>query len=80
MIQTFTSNDLVRHLYTEESLQEGEAFEKVLNLNEQWADCFEGYCSVKSALNKLSYDPSPESMDMIYCYSILSKIAMNTGF
>jgi hypothetical protein len=72
MMQTFTSDDLVRHLYTEESPQEGEALEAFLTTSEKTSDQFDQFCSIKKALNTLNLEPSIKSINLILCYSELS--------
>jgi hypothetical protein len=78
MMQTFTSNDLILHLYTEESQNEGMALEDLLLKSEQMAHNFDEFCLVKTALNSLSYDPSSMSIQSVLSYSVLSRFASST--
>jgi hypothetical protein len=73
MIQTFTQNDLVRHLYTEESPQQGEAVDAFISSSEKMTHNFDDFCLIKAALNHIHLEPSPESVNSILCYSALSK-------
>jgi|GEM_PF-769649 len=77
MMQTFTQNDLVRHLYTEESPQQGEAVNAFISSSEQIAHNFDDFCLVKAALNHIHLEPSLDSVNSILCYSELSKFTQN---
>jgi hypothetical protein len=76
MMQTFTQDDLVRHLYTEESPQQGEAVDAFISSSEKISHNFDDFCLIKSALNDIHLEPSEQSVKSILCYSALSKFAL----
>ncbi len=69
MIQTFTPNDLLRHLYTEDNPIESYQIEHELAHNETMTDDFNHLSCIKSALNKILMDPSDDSVQYILEYS-----------
>lgn len=73
MMQTFTQDDLLRHLYTEESPQQGEAMEAYISSSHKMSHSFEDFCQIKEALNDINLEPSPNSVNSVFCYSVLSK-------
>jgi len=73
MIQTFTQNDLVRHLYTEESTLEAGLMENLLAIDEELTENFQDYCEIKQALNNSLLDPSANSVNFILEFSRITK-------
>ena len=74
MMQTFTQNDLVRHLYTEESTLESDQISSFLALDEQLTESFNDYCLIKKALSLSLLDPSSDSVNYILEYSKLTAL------
>lgn len=69
MIQTFTQNDLVRHLFTEESAQEADKINTCLAINGELSDNFNDYRSILEELTASLVSPGHDSVNFILEYS-----------
>ena len=73
MTETFTQEDLVRHLYTEESPEEAEMMEYSLAVNEALTERFQNFVNIKEALNQILIEPSQIKVDYILKYSVSTR-------
>lgn len=69
MIQTFTPNDLLRHLYTEDNPIESYQIEHELARNENMTDDFNNLVCIKTALNQIMIEPSDDSVNYVLEFS-----------
>ncbi len=69
MIETFTQNNLVRHLYTEESKQEAEHMNSILASDDELTENFNDYQSIMNSMNYSLLEPHPDSVNFIIEYS-----------
>ncbi len=69
MIQTFTQNDLVRHLYTEESKQEADEMNSYLAVDDEFNDDFNDYRTIMDQLSSSLIAPGSDSINFILEYS-----------
>ena len=69
MNQTFTQNDLVRHLYTEESKQEAENLNYCLAVDEELSENFNDYRIITDQLTLSMMSPSADTINYIMEFS-----------
>lgn len=69
MTQTFTQNDLVRHLYTEESKQEAENLNSCLAVDEELNENFNDYRIITDQLTSSMMSPSADTINYILEFS-----------
>ena len=69
MIQTFTQNDLLRHLYTEESKLEAELMNSLLASDHELTESFNDYRSIMKSINYSLLEPHPDSVNFIIEFS-----------
>jgi hypothetical protein len=69
MIQTITPTNLILHLYNESPADEVGNLNNQLLIDEESRSEMEQLHLVKKALDRLSYEPSPESLQRILDYS-----------
>ncbi|SMO84802.1 hypothetical protein [Solitalea koreensis] len=73
MTEIFTQEDLVRHLYTEDTPEEAEMMENSLAVNEALTESFQNFVNIKEALNQILIEPSQITVENILNYSVSTR-------
>ena len=69
MTETFTQEDLLKYFYQETSSTESKAITEAINENWEVREEFNDIVSLLELLDKIQFNPSPSSVEIILEYS-----------